>query len=50
MIGSVKPLIVASGISDAELYDRAMAQARADLERWQCTLPFYIAYGRKLNR
>ncbi len=49
VVGSLKPLIVAQGIADAETYDAAMAQARADLNRWQCTLPFYIAYGQKLS-
>ena len=47
VVGSVQPLIVASGIADGQMYAGAMAQARADLDRWHCTLPFYIAYGQK---
>jgi|SRR5579883_1750112 ubiquinone/menaquinone biosynthesis C-methylase UbiE len=47
VVGGVKPLVVSQGITDADTYDRAMAQARADLDRWQCVLPFYIAYGQK---
>jgi hypothetical protein len=47
VIGRVKPLIVSAGITDGETYERAMIQARADLDRWRCTLPFYIAYGQK---
>jgi hypothetical protein len=47
VIGGVKPLIVSAGITDGETYERAMTQARADLDRWRCTLPFYIAYGQK---
>ena len=47
VIGGVKPLIVTAGITDGETYERAMTQARADLDQWRCTLPFYIAYGQK---
>jgi ubiquinone/menaquinone biosynthesis C-methylase UbiE len=47
VIGGVKPLIVSAGITDGETYERAMTQARADLDRSRCTLPFYIAYGQK---
>jgi ubiquinone/menaquinone biosynthesis C-methylase UbiE len=47
VISGVKPMVVAQGITDAASYDAAMAQAREDLDRVRCTLPFYIAFGQK---
>lgn len=47
VVTGVKPLVVAQGITDAHSYDAAVEQARADLDSYQCTLPFYIAYGQK---
>ncbi|MGZ3583241.1 MAG: class I SAM-dependent methyltransferase [Ktedonobacterales bacterium] len=47
VMSGVKPLVVAQGITDAQSYDTMLAQARADLDTFQCTLPFYIAYGQK---
>ncbi len=47
VVGGVKALVVSQGITTAEAYDEAMAQARADLDRYQCYLPFYIAFGQR---
>lgn len=47
VVAGVKQLVVSQGLTDAATYDAAMAQARADLENGRCTLPFYLAYGRK---
>lgn len=47
VVGSVKALVVAQGLATAEAYDAAMEQARLDLDAYNCTLPFYIAYGRR---
>lgn len=47
VVNGVKQLVVAQGIADAASYDAAVAQARADLDRVRCTLPFYIAFGQK---
>jgi ubiquinone/menaquinone biosynthesis C-methylase UbiE len=47
VVGGIKQVVVAQGITDAPTYDAAMNQARADLDRFQCALPFYLAYGQK---
>ncbi len=47
VVGGVKPMMVAQGLATEQSYDALMAQARADLDRTQCTLPFYVAYGQK---
>ena len=47
VIGGVKALVVAQGLTTAEVYDATMEQARNDLNTYACTLPFYIAYGQR---
>jgi ubiquinone/menaquinone biosynthesis C-methylase UbiE len=47
VVGGVKQLVVAQGLATSEAYDAAMAQARTDLDRYRCTLPFYLVYGRR---
>ncbi len=47
VVGGVKALVVAQGIASEADYDAAMSAARADLDNWKCTLPFYIAYGQR---
>jgi hypothetical protein len=47
VVGGVKGLVTSMGIAAPEAYDSAMGQARADLTRYQCVLPFYIAYGQR---
>jgi ubiquinone/menaquinone biosynthesis C-methylase UbiE len=47
VVGGIKQVVVAQGITDTPSYDTAMNQAREDLNRFQCTLPFYLAYGQK---
>jgi ubiquinone/menaquinone biosynthesis C-methylase UbiE len=47
VLTGVKGLVAAQGIASPEAYDQAFQTARADLNRYQCTLPFYIAYGQR---
>ena len=47
VLGGVKGLVASQGLATAEQYEQAVQAARADLTRYQCTLPFYIAYGRR---
>jgi ubiquinone/menaquinone biosynthesis C-methylase UbiE len=47
VVAGVKPLVSGLGITDAQSYDSMFETARADLDRYHCTLPFYIAYGQK---
>lgn len=47
VVGAVKPLVVAQGITHETDYDAAIAQARKDLDQHQCRLPFYLACGQK---
>ena len=47
VVGGVKALVVAQGLTTAEAYDAAMEQGRRDLDTYRCVLPFYIAYGRR---
>jgi ubiquinone/menaquinone biosynthesis C-methylase UbiE len=47
VVGGIKQVVVAQNITDAPSYDSSMSQARDDLNRFQCTLPFYLAYGQK---
>lgn len=47
VVGGVKALAVAQGLTTPEAYDAAMEQARRDLDAYRCVLPFYIAYGRR---
>lgn len=47
VVTGVKPLVAAQGIADEQTYGTMVEQARADLDHYQCTLPFYIAYGQK---
>ncbi len=48
VISGVKPLVVSQGLTTADIYDDALRAARADLDRYQCYLPFYIAYGQRV--
>jgi len=48
VIGGVKPLVVSQGLTTAEIYDDALRAAREDLDRYQCYLPFYLAYGQRV--
>lgn len=47
VLAGVKGLVAAQGIATSETYDQAVQVARADLGRYQCILPFYIAYGQR---
>ena len=47
VVSGVKQLVVAQGIAQEPEYEATMQQARADLDRYQCRLPFYLAYGQK---
>lgn len=47
VVGGVKGMVTSMGIATPEAYDSAMAQARQDLDRVQCALPFYIAFGQR---
>jgi len=48
VVGGVKALVVSQGLTTAEAYDDAMRAAREDLDRYQCYLPFYLAYGQRV--
>lgn len=47
VMGGVKGLVTTQGIASDEAYGMALAQARADLNRYQCTLPFYLTVGQR---
>jgi ubiquinone/menaquinone biosynthesis C-methylase UbiE len=47
VVSGVKGLVTSMGITTPESYDAALSQARADLARYQCALPFYIYYGQR---
>lgn len=47
VLAGVKGLVAAQGLATAETYDQAVTMARADLNRYQCTLPFYLAFGQR---
>ena len=47
VMGSVKALVTAQGIASEEAYTDAYNQARADITRYQCTLPFYLTFGQR---
>ena len=47
VMGGVKALVTTQGIASDEAYTDAYNQARADINRVQCTLPFYLAFGQR---
>ncbi len=47
VLTGVKGLVASQGIASGDDYDRAAQIAKTDLNRFQCTLPFYIAYGQR---
>jgi ubiquinone/menaquinone biosynthesis C-methylase UbiE len=47
VLTGVKGLVASQGIATADDYDRVAQIAKTDLNRFQCTLPFYIAYGQR---
>jgi SAM-dependent methyltransferase len=47
VLAGVKGLVASQGIASPEAFDRAVQTARADLNQYQCTLPFYVAYGQR---
>lgn len=47
VLAGVKGLVAAQGIASPEDFERAAQTARIDLNQYQCTLPFYIAYGQR---
>ena len=47
VLAGVKGLVAAQGIASPEDFERAAQTARVDLNHYQCTLPFYIAYGQR---
>ena len=49
VVGGVKALVVSQNLTTAEAYDDAMRVAREDLDRYQCYLPFYLAYGQRVG-
>jgi hypothetical protein len=46
-MNGVKPLVTAQGIASDEAYTAALNQTRADINRYRCTLPFYVAFGQR---
>jgi ubiquinone/menaquinone biosynthesis C-methylase UbiE len=47
VMNGVKPLVTAQGIASDEAYTAALNQTRADINRYRCTLPFYVAFGQR---
>ncbi len=47
VLAGVKGLVASQNIATPDDYDRAAQVARTDLNRYKCTLPFYIAYGQR---
>lgn len=47
VMSGVKPLVVSQGIASDEAYTAALTQARADINRYRCTLPFYLSFGQR---
>lgn len=47
VLAGVKGLVASQGIATPEAFEQAVQTARADLNRYQCTLPFYIAFGQR---
>lgn len=47
VLAGVKGLVASQGVASPEAFEQAAQTARADLNRYQCTLPFYIAYGQR---
>lgn len=47
VLTGVKGLVASQGIASADEYERAAQTAKTDLNRYQCTLPFYIAFGQR---
>jgi ubiquinone/menaquinone biosynthesis C-methylase UbiE len=43
----LRPAIIGQGQATAAEFDGAVAAVRAELARFRCVLPFYIAYGRR---
>jgi ubiquinone/menaquinone biosynthesis C-methylase UbiE len=47
VLQGVKGLVASQNLATPEQYDNAVMAARADLNNYQCALPFYIAYGQR---
>jgi ubiquinone/menaquinone biosynthesis C-methylase UbiE len=47
VLGGVKGLVASQGIATPEMFVQVVQAARADLNRFQCTLPFYLAFGQR---
>lgn len=47
VLSGVKGLVASQGVASPEAFDQAAQTAREDLNRFQCTLPFYIAFGQR---
>ncbi|HEX2348087.1 MAG TPA: methyltransferase domain-containing protein [Ktedonobacterales bacterium] len=47
VLQGVKGLVAAQNLATPEQYDNAVMAAKADLNNYQCALPFYIAYGQR---
>ena len=47
VLQGVKGLVASQNLATPEQYDSAVLAARADLNNYQCALPFYIAYGQR---
>lgn len=47
VLQGVKGLVASQNLATPEQYDNAVMAAKADLNNYQCALPFYIAYGQR---
>lgn len=47
VLQGVKGLVASQNLATPEQYDNAVLAAKADLNNYQCALPFYIAYGQR---
>ncbi len=43
----LRPAVIGQGMATAEEYDAAVVAVRAELERYRCIQPFYVAYGQR---
>ncbi|HEX8729596.1 MAG TPA: methyltransferase domain-containing protein [Ktedonobacterales bacterium] len=47
VLQGVKGLVASQNLATPEQYDSAVMAAKADLNNYQCALPFYLAYGQR---
>lgn len=46
-LAGLRPAVVGQGMATIMEYDATVAAVRAELERYRCIQPFYVAYGRR---